>query len=90
MKGLSRRMKRLLAILVVEVIVAINVLSAYADNSDENFTMTDQEVVDLINSTSGGEEVVISDVVTFEEPVFEEPVAEEPVAVWQYWQVTGF
>ncbi|MBQ8598175.1 MAG: hypothetical protein IJ409_10335, partial [Lachnospiraceae bacterium] len=55
MKGLSRRMKRLLAILVVEVIVAVNVLSAYADNQDENFTMTDAQAVEMMNNLSSND-----------------------------------
>ena len=44
MKNLSRRMKRLLAILLVETIVAVNVISGYASESDGVYTISEAEV----------------------------------------------
>ena len=50
MKKMSRRMKRMIALLVVEVLIAINVLTAYADEAGQPMTFTDAEVVEMTKS----------------------------------------
>ena len=57
MKNLSRRMKRLLAILLVETIVAVNVISGYASESDGVYTISEAEVEAELQE-SGNEPVV--------------------------------
>jgi len=59
MKKISRRVKRLLTILLVEIVIAVNVLSAYAFE-DNSFTYTDQEV-QLMQAAIQGENTDTAD-----------------------------
>ncbi|MCM1126740.1 MAG: Cna B-type domain-containing protein, partial [Lachnospiraceae bacterium] len=54
MGRLSKRMKRLLAVLLVEVIVAGNVFVSYADEQDEPFSITEEELVEEYGSVDEG------------------------------------
>ena len=55
MKGLSRRMKRLLAILVVECVVAVNVLSTYANEAGSNYTISEEQLAKEEANNAGGQ-----------------------------------
>ena len=59
MKQCSRRMKRLLTILLIEIVITVNVLSAYAFE-DNSFTYTDQEVR-LMQAAAQGENTDTTD-----------------------------
>ena len=67
MSKLSRRMKRLLAIVLVEAVVAVNVLTSFAHEADEPYTMTaeqaDEEAGDGAETSqdSGGSDYDDSD-----------------------------
>ena len=79
MKRMSRRMKRMIALLVVEVLVAVNVLTAYANDPGID-TYTLEQVEEMAQEQE--DEPVVEETVV-EEPVVEEtteePVVEEPV-----------
>ena len=53
MRQCSRRMKRLLTILLIEIVIAVNVLSAYAFEGN-SYTYTDQEVQLMQAAVQGG------------------------------------
>ncbi len=76
MKNLSRRMKRLLAILLVETIVAVNVISGYASESDGVYTISEAEVEAELQE-SGNEPVVIQEEVSDDSQDFYEESSEE-------------
>ncbi len=76
MKNLSRRMKRLLAILLVETIVAVNVISGYASESDGVYTISEAEVEAELQE-SGNEPVVIQEEVSDDSQDFYEESFEE-------------
>ena len=82
MKKLSTKMKRMLAILLVEVIVATNVVTSYASSADKPFTMTEEEAAgaqeEAAQEAEESKEETVSEPVE-EEPVVSEPVVEEPV-----------
>ena len=71
MKNLSRRMKRLLAILLVETIVAVNVISGYASESDGVYTISEAEVEAELQESGNESEVT-------QEEVFYEEFQEDP------------
>ena len=74
MKKLSTKMKRMLAILLVEVIVATNVVTSYASSADKPFTMTEEE------AAGAQEEAAQAAEETKEEEKVAEPVVEAPLS----------
>ncbi len=70
MKHLSRRMKRLLAILLVETIVATNMLSGYASGNDEVYTISEEEIATEAagETTAASEETASESMEVQEEP----------------------
>ncbi len=79
MNKLSTKMKRMLAVLLVEAIIATNVITSYASSADEPFTMTEQEAASAQMQEEAEEPTEEVVAVVEEDPVIEEPAVEEPV-----------
>ena len=78
MKRMSRRMKRMIALLVVEVLVAVNVLTAYANDSGiDTYTLEQVEEMAQEQEVEPVVEETVVEVPVVEEPT-EAPVVEEP------------
>ena len=92
MKRMSRRTKRMIAIMVAYMIVVVNVISAYANENLEGNTLTysEEEVVSWEGSSGDSgessyeapavEEYTEEENQQQEESSYEEPSSEEPVS----------
>ena len=77
MKNLSRRMKRLLAILLVETIVAVNVISGYASESDGVYTISEAEVEAELQESGNESAVTQEEVFDDSQDSYEESYEEQ-------------